>query len=291
MNENQTLNQNQAPSTRAASLVHKAAVKILLESHVDDVFLMDNSDIVKLEKGKYGGWLLRGEVRGEGAESGRGLWCFAINEQEAGVLEKMNWVKERMMRAAAALGVKEGPKAFLLTHKFRIVDVAQKKTTERYTVYDVSPTGEEVEATLVAIKFEVRMSKRGKCYNDVCRVRERLAMLLKAEFKGEEAAVNGVTVMVPYDTSKLEEAVAKLMGVDDEAVEEATEEGSGGEEGEEENEERTVSGGGNEYVKYFIVVKLPSKDEGVVAKLEEAVRQRLKELNVTALVMVTKADL
>ncbi|MFP3169245.1 MAG: hypothetical protein RXR01_09055 [Thermoproteus sp.] len=280
MSENQTQNQTQPASTTP---VHKTAVKILLESNVDDVFLVD-SDVVRLEKGRYGGWLLRGE----GPESGRGLWCYAIDEQEApgDAVEKVSWAKERMMKAASSLGVKEEPKAFLLTHRFRIVDVAQKKATERYTVYDVVPSGEEAEATLIAIKFEVRMSKRGKCYNDVCRVRERLAMLLKAEFKGEEAAVDGVTVLIPYDTSKLEEAVAKLMDVDEAAAEEAVEEGGG-----EENEERTVSGGDNEYVKYFIVVKLPSKDEGVVAKLEEAVRQKLKELNVTALVMATKADL
>jgi hypothetical protein len=278
MSETQTLNQTQASTT-----LHKTAVKILLESYVDDVFLVD-SDVVKLEKGRYGGWLLRGE----GPESGRGLWCYAIDEHEApgDVLEKVNWAKERMMKVASSLGVKEEPKAFLLTHRFRMVDVTQKKATERYTVYDVVPSGEEAEATLVAVKFEVRMSKRGKCYNDVCRVRERLAMLLKAEFKGEEAATNGVTVLIPYDTAKLEEAVARLMDVDEAAAEEAVEEGGG-----EENEERTVSGGGNEYVKYFIVVKLPSKDEGVVAKLEEAVRQKLKELDVTALVMVTKADL
>jgi len=282
MSENQTQNQTQPASTTPA---HKTAVKILLESNVDDVFLVDDSNVIKLEKGRYGGWLLRGE---EGPGSGRGLWCFAVDEQEApgDAVEKVNWAKERTMKVVRSLGVKDEPKVLMKTYKFRLVDAAQRKATEKYTVYDITPTGEEVEATVAAVKFEVRMSKRGKCYNDVCRVRERLAMLLKGEFKGEEAATNGVTVLIPYDTSKLEEAVAKLMDVDKAAAEEAVEEG-----GDEENEERTVSGGDNEYVKYFIVVKLPSKDEGVVAKLEEAVRQKLKELNVTALVMATKADL
>jgi len=286
MSENQTQNQTQPASTTPA---HKTAVKILLESNVDDVFLVDDSNVIKLEKGRYGGWLLRRE---EGPGSGRGLWCYAIDEEEApgDAVEKVNWAKERMMKAASSLGVGEEPKAFLLTHKFRIVDVAQKKATERYTVYDVSPTGEEVKAVLIAIKFEVRMSKRGKCYNDVCRVRERLAMLLKAEFKGEEAAVDGVTVMVPYGVAKLEEAVAKLMDVDDTAAEEAVEEEGGGAAG---GDGEGVEGGAKDFIGYLILVKFPRNVDGdaVMAKLEETIKQKLKELNVTASVKFAKADL
>jgi hypothetical protein len=270
------------------------AVKILLESNVDDVFLVDDSNVIKLEKGRYGGWLLRGE----GPDSGRGLWCFAVDEQEApgDAVEKVNWAKERMVKVVRSLGVKDEPKVLMKTYKFRLVDAAQRKATEKYTVYDITPTGEEVEATVAAVKFEVRMSKRGKCYNDVCRVRERLAMLLRGEFKGEEAAVDGVTVMVPYDTSKLEEAVAKLMDVDEAAAEEAVEEGGGGEEGEGVDGGKAVSGEGKrakDFIGYLILVKFPRNVDGntVMAELERAVKQKLKELNVTASVGIAEADL
>ena len=288
MSESQTLNQTQAPT----SPIRKIASEIALKSHEDDVFMIDGGGTVKLEKGRYGGWLLRGA----GPESGRGVWCYTESEQEASadVLEKLAGIRERIVKVARSLGIEDEPKAFTRTLKFRVVDVSQKKATERYTVYDVMPTGEEAEAVLVAIKFEVRMSRRGKCYNDVCRVRDRLEMLLKAEFKGEEAEADGVTVIVPYDVSKLERAVAKLM---EERDEEGGDEGGGDEEAVEEGGGGAGDGEGmgraKDFIGYLILVKFPRNVDGdaVMAKLEEAIKQKLKELNVTALVKIAKADL
>jgi len=274
------MSKNQTQKTQASPVAREIALK----SHEDAVFMIDGGGAVKLEKGRYGGWLLRGV----GPESGRGMWCYAASEQEApaDALEKMSWAKERMVKAARSLGIEDEPKALMRTYKFRVVNISQRKAAERYTVYDVVPTGEEAEATTIILKFEVKRSNR-RCYNAVCRARERLEMLLKAEFKGEGAAVDGVTVMVPYDVSRLEGAVAKLM---EEAGEGAEVEEEGADEGDGEgvSEERAARGGG--YVSYFIVVKLLPKDEGAIAKLEEAVRQKLKELNVTASVKVAKVN-
>jgi len=288
MSESQTLNQTQV-------LVGKIAREIALKSHEDAVFIIDGGGTMKLEKGRYGGWLLRGA----GPESGRGVWCYAADEQaSADITEKLAGIRERIVKVANSLGVKDEPKAFTRTLKFRVVDVSQKKATERYTVYDVTPTGEEAEVTVAILKFEVRMSRRGKCYNDVCRARERLAMLLKAEFKGEEAEADGVAVMVPYDVSKLEAAVAKLM---EEGVGEGADEGGGDEEAVEEGGGGAAGGAGDgegmgkakDFIGYLILVKFPRNVDGdaVMAKLEEAIKQKLKELNVTALVKIAKADL
>jgi hypothetical protein len=275
MGQSQILNKKQEKAVEIAT-------KIALKSHNDDVFLVTpRGELLKLEKGMYGGWLLRPPL--EELDAVYGVWCFALQMGKAGdeVVEKVKEVREKVAKIAALLGVKSPPRVSLVTKWYRAVKIVKTSASERYAVYDIEPLGDEAETVLAYVHYHLWWSRRGKCHGEICGVLEKFSKLLKAEFK-DEADETGV--YVPYDVSKLTTIIIKLM---------STAEKEAGEE-----EAKAIDEGGEEakvdkdMVTYFIVVKFPpdSGDVDVIIKLEEAVKQKLKELNVAAAVWSVRAD-
>jgi|GEM_PF-6473716 hypothetical protein len=76
----------------------EAATKIALKSR--DLFLITPLGAVKLERGMYGGWLLRPPSV---VDTGYGIWCFAVQRREAGgeVVERVRGVREGWPRSPA----------------------------------------------------------------------------------------------------------------------------------------------------------------------------------------------
>jgi hypothetical protein len=190
----------------------KAAAKIALKSSEDDLFLITPLGAVKLERGVYGGWLLKPPSV---VDTGYGIWCFAVQRREAGdeVVERVRSVREGVAKVANMLGVRSEPRVELVEKWFKVVKTTRIKNTERYAVYDFEPTKEEAAAVLAYVHYYMWRSRRGRCHGEICRVLERFKLLLKAEFD-EEAEVDEAGVYVPYDVQQLSAAVAKLMSTE-----------------------------------------------------------------------------
>jgi hypothetical protein len=255
-------------------ILNKKTVEIALKSGVDDVFLIMGNKAIRLEKGMYGGWLLRRFQ--EAPDSAYGVWCYNIaeenNEVDNQVIEKTKDVQERIVKIANSLGVKERPLIRLITKKFRVVKLVKKKENDKYSVYDIEPTEEEAVAALIHVYYHIWWSRRGRCHGSLCGLLDKFTKLLSAEFRGEDAEVSGAGVYVPYDVSALESLLSKLPTAEEEA--------------------KAIEEAKVDNVTYLIVVKLPRDLPQVMQILEEAVRQKLKEeLNVAAAVWSVKADL
>ena len=270
MEKTQILNKDQEKAA-------KVATEIALKSHKDSVFLVTPRGAVKLEKGMYGGWLLRPPL--EGFDVAYGVWCYNVEKKDDEQVgsTKVKDVQEKVAKVANSLGVNKKPLVSLVVKKFRVVKAVLKKATERYSVYDIEPADEEATAALAYVHYHVWWSKRGKCHGELCGVLDKFSKLLKEFKEGAEAGDAGV--YIPYDVSALAAVVGRLSAAEEEAVAEAEEKADAEE------------GGDGGWDSYFIVVKLPPGSGEVVTKLEEAVRQKLKELNITAAVWSVKADL
>jgi len=261
-------------------VLNKTTVEIALKSGVDDVILVIGDRAIKLEKGRYGGWLLRRAQLLEAPDSAYGVWCYNIVEDnDSQVVEKTRDVQERVAKIANSLGVEEKPLVRLVVKKFRAVRLVKKKETDRYSAYDIEPTEEEAVAALVYVYYHIWWSRRGRCHGSLCGLLDKFTKLLSAEFKEEDAEVSGAGVYVPYDVSALKKLLEKPREeakVEEEVAEEEAKAIAG---------EEAVDKG----VTYLIVVKLPQDIQ--IEELEKAVRQKLKELNVAAAVWSVKTDL
>ncbi len=267
----------------------RVAIEVALKSQTDDVFLVN--PLVKLERGRYGGWLLRHTVYPqETPDFTYGVWCYKVEVKKADdqVLEKTKDIQEKVAKVASSLGVNKNPLVSLVAKKYRAVKIVMKKTTDRYSVYDIEPTDREATATLAYVHYHVWWSRRGNCHGELCGVLEKFSRLLKAEFK-DGVAVDDVGVYVPYDVSVLGELIEKLREESKEEEEVAAETVKGGET-EAEAKEGGEARSGDGWDSYFIVVKLPPGSERVITELEKMVRQKLKELNIAAAVWSVKAD-
>jgi hypothetical protein len=189
----------------------KAAAKIALKSSEDDLFLITPLGAVKLERGMYGGWLLRPPS----VDADYGIWCFAVQRREADneAVERVRSVREGVIAVANKLGVRSEPRIELVEKWFKVVKTTRIKNTERYAAYDFEPTKEEVTAVLAYVHYHMWRSRRGRCHGEICNVSKKFQLLLKAEF-GEEAEVGEAGVYVPYDVHQLSAVVAKLMSTE-----------------------------------------------------------------------------
>jgi len=251
------------------------AKEILLKTQEDSAFmLVGRNSYLQLQKGKYGGWLLRGSVE---IDEAYGLWCFAVktsDEVPADVSELAKPYVEKLKELAAKLEVSADPQISLLMSSFKAARFVKKKTTENYTVYDMEVLEDFADASAVMVHYSVRYSRRGRCHGAVCGVLDKLQTLTRAEFK--EAAVaeaNSAGVLIPYKTEALEALVAKLLAKKDEEEEE---------EGEEVAE--PISGD-----VYLVAVIL--KDEAVAKEVADKVRELLKELKIRAEVKIIHTEL
>jgi hypothetical protein len=188
----------------------EAATKIALKSGEDDLFLITPLGAVKLERGMYGGWLLKPPSV---IDADYGIWCFASQRKEADNEAGVRSVRERVARIANILGVRSEPQVALIEKWFKVVKVVKVEDREEYAVYDFEPTKEGVTAVLAYVHHHMWRSRRGRCHGEICRMLEKFKLLLKAEFN-EEAEVGEAGVYVPYDVHQLSAVVAKLMSTE-----------------------------------------------------------------------------
>ncbi|MFZ8810455.1 MAG: hypothetical protein ACO2PN_20405 [Pyrobaculum sp.] len=267
--------------TQTLKMFETLAKQVVLLSGDNVVVAIDDGRVFRLMKGQYGGWLLREK---NAPEALHGLWCYKTSKKKASQkdLEKAKDALERLKKIAESLGIRTGPNVSMIMFKYRIVAAKREKATDRYSVYEITPTNEEASAAAIRIGFPYKLGKYGRCANDVCRHYNKLKKLIEAEFGSSEALVAGVSIVVPLDTSGLEEAVAKLLGVEEVGDAGGELEKGGEEEGGGKEEE---SGG----AKRYLVALLPgSVDEDAVA---DTVRETLKKLGIkNPLVKVVEAE-
>jgi len=248
--------------------------EILLKTQEDSAFMLVGNSYLQLQKGRYGGWLLRGSVE---IDEAYGLWCFAVktsDEVPADVSELAKPYVEKLKELAAKLGVSADPQISLLTMSFKAAKFLKKKTTENYTVYDMEVLEDSADASAIMVHYSVRYSRRGRCHGAICGVLDKMQALVKAEFKEAAVAVaNSVGVLIPYKTEALEALVAKLLAKKDEEEEEEGEEAA-----------EPISGD-----VYLVAVIL--KDEAVAKEVADKVRELLKELKIRAEVKIIHTEL
>jgi hypothetical protein len=255
--------------------IQSKAREVLLKAQEDTAFMLMGHSYLQLQKGRYGGWLLRGSLE---TDEAYGVWCFAAKttseEVPAEVLEQTKPYVEKLKELAAKLGVDADPQISLITMSFRAVRFVKKKVTENYTVYEMEVLEDSADALTVMVHYSVHYSKRMRCYGAICGVLEKMQALVRAEFK--EAAVataHNVGVLIPYRTEALEALIARL-----EAEKEVEDE----EEGEEEAAE-PISGD-----VYLVAVVL--KDETVAKEVADKIRELLKELKIRAEVKIIHTE-
>jgi hypothetical protein len=260
------------------------ARQVVLLSGDDRIIAADDGRVLSLSKGQYGGWLLREK---DAPEALHGLWCFKTSKKKASQkeLEAVKEVLERMKKVAESLGIRTEPRVVKIAFKYRVVVAKREKATDRYSVYEITPTNEEAAAAAVRIEFPYKVGKYGRCANDVCRHYGKLKKLIEAEFRGGGALVSGASIVVPLDASELARAVAKLLGVDAEEAEgeEKAEEVGSGREAEE------AEGGGEAGRRYLVALLPGGVDEEAAA---DAVREALRRLGVKSpVVKVVDAEI
>jgi hypothetical protein len=259
MNKAQTLNK----------VLEGLARQVVLLSGDERMVAVDDGRVLTLSKGQYGGWLLREK---DGPETLHGLWCFKTSKKKASQkdLEMAKEALERLKKIAESLGIRTEPRVVRLEYRYRVVAARREKSTDRYSVYEITPTNEEAAATAVRIEFPYKVGKYGRCINDVCRNYGKLKRLIEAEFGGGGALVSGVNIVMPLDTSELVKAAARLIGVEEAGggeEAEGAEEGGGG-----------AEGSGGEAGRRYLVALLPAGvDEEAAA---DAVREALRRLGV-----------
>jgi hypothetical protein len=243
-------------------MLEDLARRVVLYSRDDNVVVVDEGRVLVLAKGQYGGWLLREK---DSPEMLHGLWCYKTQSKKKVSQKDVEAVKEvleRLKKITESLGIRTEPSVSKITFKYRLVMAKREKATDRYSVYEITPTNEEVAATVVKIAYPYKVDKYGRCGNDVCRHYGKLKKLIESEFGGNEAlAVGGINIVVPLDVSEVANAVAKLLGID--AAESGTEEVEKGGEAER---------GGDEGGRRYLVALLPDSVDEEVAS--DAVRRR-----------------
>jgi hypothetical protein len=254
--------------TKTLNWVEKLARQVVLLSRDDNVVAVDEGRVLLLTKGQYGGWLLREK---DAPETLQGLWCYKTVKRRAAQkdLEAIKDIVERLKKVAESVGVRTEPRILKIVYKYRVVTAKKEKSTERYSVYEISATNEEAAAVAVKIEYPYKIGKNGRCANDVCRHYGKLKKLIEAEFRGGDVHVSGVDVTLLLDVSEVVNAIRRLIGIDEAEAE--AEGGSGGVEGAEEAE----NGGG---AKRYLVALLPGGVDEEVAI--DAVREALKKLGV-----------
>jgi len=253
----------------------RLAKEILLKAQEDAAFMLVGNSYLQLQKGRYGGWLLKGSLE---VDEAYGVWCFAVrasDEVPADVSEFVRPYAERLRELASKLGVSAEPQISQLSLSFKAAKFVKKKTTENYTVYDMEVLEDSADAAVIMVHYSVRYSRRGRCHGAVCGVLDKLQTLARAEFKeAAVAAANSAGVLIPYRTEALEALIAKLLAKKDE------------EEEEEEEGEAAEPISGDVYLVAIIL-----KDEAVAKEVANKVKELLEELKIRAEVKIIHTEL
>jgi hypothetical protein len=142
-------------------------------------------------RGQYGGWIVKGKLSSEDAVA---LWCYEQKWEEAGDARTAgNDVVKRFMEELGNHGfdfdyVSNVPKARIVRYRYRPVNIAVKKATDRYAVVDMVPAPGDavIEAETVHIYWPYHISRRGHC-SGFCSETMREKVVLVARMLGLEA--------------------------------------------------------------------------------------------------------
>ena len=180
-----------APAKSLEELAYEIVYKTPSES--DSILIATTSGVIYAGKGQYGGWIVRGQL----AESGiiAALWCYkrernsvddAINVEDPAVkrfLEELAKHGFDFNYAASYM-----PKARVISYEYKPVEVRVAKATDRYTVIDITPVGDDtaIEAKATHVYWSYHISRRGHC-SGFCSETAREKVSLVAKMLGLEA--------------------------------------------------------------------------------------------------------
>jgi hypothetical protein len=180
-----------APAKSLEELAYDLVYKT--PSEFDSILIVTPSEIRYASKGQYGGWIVRGKL----AESDivAALWCYkrewntvgdAANVEDPAVkrfLEELAKHGFDFNYAASFM-----PRARVVLYKYRPVEVRVTKATDRYTVIDITPVGDDtaIEAKATHVYWSYHISRRGHC-SGFCSETAREKVALVAKMLGLEA--------------------------------------------------------------------------------------------------------
>jgi len=160
-------------------------------SEFDSILIVTPSGIQYASKGQYGGWVVRGQL----AESDIivALWCYKREWNSIGDASNVEDPDvKRFLEELAKHGFDFGyashvPKARVISYKYKPVEVRVVKATDRYTVIDITPVGDNtIEAKAMHVYWSYHISRRGHC-SGFCSENAREKVFLVAKMLGLEA--------------------------------------------------------------------------------------------------------
>jgi hypothetical protein len=174
-----------APEVLARELVYKTP------SEFDSILIVAPSGIQYASKGRYGGWIVRGQLAG--SDTIVALWCYEREWSSAGDAHNVEDPNvKRFLDELAKHGfdfslASHVPKARVILYKYKPVEVRVKKATDRYTVIDITPVGVDtaIEAKAIHLYWFYHVSRKGHC-SGFCSETAREKVRLVAKMLGLE---------------------------------------------------------------------------------------------------------
>jgi hypothetical protein len=160
-------------------------------SEFDSILLLTKSGVQYASKGQYGGWVVRGQL----AESDIivALWCYKREWNSIDAHNVEDPSVKRFLEELAKHGfdfdyVSHVPNARVISYKYKPVEVRVTKATDRYTVIDITPVGDNavIEARATHVYWFYHISRRGHC-SGFCSENAREKVFLVAKMLGLEA--------------------------------------------------------------------------------------------------------
>jgi hypothetical protein len=183
-----------APAKSFEELARELARELVYRtpSEFDSILLITKSSGVQYaSKGQYGGWIVRGQL----AESDiiAALWCY---KREWNTIDDARNVEDPSVKRFLEELAKHGfnfdymshvPKARVISYEYKPVEVRVVKATDRYTVIDITPVGNNtIEAKAMHVYWLYHISRRGHC-SGFCSEDAREKVFLVAKMLGLEA--------------------------------------------------------------------------------------------------------
>jgi hypothetical protein len=149
----------------SASIARQIVHKTPTEQDSVLVVLRDG-DVKYVKKGQFNGWVIGEKIDPENIRIA--LWCFKRDIEDVPLSDVTNIeIVRRLVDELKKVGVPE-PSVRKIVYHYRPVEVVIKKSTERYTVIDIRPKDEVVEAEAVHLWWERYVSNRGYCRRGFC---------------------------------------------------------------------------------------------------------------------------
>jgi hypothetical protein len=179
-----------APAKSLEELAYEIVYKT--PSEFDSILIVTpSSGILYAKQGQYGGWIVKEKL--SSSDNVVALWCY---EQKLEIVNDArtldNDVVKQFMEELAKHGfdfdyASNVPKARIIKYRYRPVSITVTKVTDRYTVIDITPVGDDViEAEAIHIYWPYHISRRGHC-SGFCSETAREKVLLVAKMLGLEA--------------------------------------------------------------------------------------------------------